>query len=266
MKLPELIKLIGRTLQLYFRKKPFIIMFSAFLLLMLWGYHGNLDLLKLILPAWSPPGENTSGRPPILSWIPWDREFISFIGGALLLVVIPCILIVFFYKEPLSNYGLALPAKGKRVTGLVIFLLLVIVLLPGFYVASSNHDMSTVYPFYKNFTSIKQFIIYECSYFPFFVAIEFIFRGYLLFGLSNVKETNDTGTYFIGYGIIIQMLSYTAWHLGKPLTELWGTPVWGLVTGIITYRLRSIWPVTMAHWVLNIFLDAMILKQLHILF
>jgi len=35
--------------------------------------------------------------------------------------------------------------------------------------------------------------------------------------------------YFGRYALMIQMLSYTAWHLGKPLPELWGTVVWGLV-------------------------------------
>ena len=35
------------------------------------------------------------------------------------------------------------------------------------------------------------------------------------------------------YAILLSMLSYTAWHLGKPLPELWGTLVWGLVAGTI---------------------------------
>lgn len=266
----ELFATVGQTLKLYFGKKPFVIILSAFLLLMLWGYHGNLDLLKLLIPSWTPPGSNPLQRKPILSWVPWDRELISFWGGFLLVVVVPALLIRFHFKEPLRAYGLALPPKEKRGQGLAAFLLLVVVLAPTFYIGSLDADMQATYPFYKNLTSASQFIAYELSYFPFFVAIEFIFRGYLLFGLRNTTDApaaaDKPNPYFIGYGVIVQMLPYTAWHLGKPLPELWGTPVWGLVTGIITYHLRSIWPVTLAHWTLNIFLDAMILKSGHILF
>jgi len=271
MTFPHLLKLVYETLKTYFKNKHFVIMFSAFLLLMIYGYHGNLDLLKNILPKWSPPGENVCCRPAIIPGLPWDRELISFIGGAILLVVIPLLIIKFILKERLSRYGILLPAKGKRLTGLLTFLFLVIVLSPVFYFTSSNASMQGVYPFFKNFTSVNQFVIYEIAYFPFFITIEFIFRGYLLFGLDDMHDTyvhdnREKNIHFIGFGLIIQMLAYTMWHMGKPIPELWGTPVWGLATGIMTYHLKSIWPVTFAHWTLNILLDSLILHHLHILF
>src|SRR3974377_881171 len=106
--------------------------------------------------------------------------------------------------------------------------------------------MHAVYPFYKVVSGAGDFVLYQLSYFFFFLAIEFIFRGYLLFGLANAgftlrKRDGTTDTYYFGrYAIILSMLSYTAWHLGKPLTELWGTPVWGLLTGASVYAVRSI--------------------------
>ncbi|GAA4320198.1 hypothetical protein GCM10023149_19340 [Mucilaginibacter gynuensis] len=267
----DLLRLVPRTLGSYFRNNHFVIMFSAFLLLMIYGYHGNFDLLRFIIPKWTIPGENVCCRAPIIPGLAWDRELISFIGGAILLVVVPIVLIRLLFKEPLSKYGLGLPEKGKRWTGVFIFLFLVAVLGPGFYMISGDSSMQGVYPFYKPFTSVSEFVWYELAYFPFFITIEFIFRGYILFGLADmhdtyVRENPQRNNYFIGFGLIIQMLAYTMWHMGKPLPELWGTPVWGLVTGIFTYHLRSIWPVTLAHWGLNIFLDAMILHRLHILF
>ena len=270
MKWKELLSLIWQTVKLYAGKKPFIVVSSAFLLLMLWGYHGNFELLKLLLPSWSEPGSDPVTRAAVLPWVPWDRELISFWGGAFLVVIIPVLIILFFFKEHLRNYGLALPPKDKRAQSVGAFLLLTLVLAPTFYIGSLNQGMRETYPFFKHFTSITQFVVYELSYFPFFIAIEFIFRGYLLFGLAGVAEAKDKSprdaAYFIGYGVVIQMLPYTVWHLGKPLPELWGTPVWGLVAGILTYYLRSIWPVTLAHWVLNILLDALILKSMHVLF
>jgi len=271
MTFKQLLQLVPETFKTYFKNRHFIIMFSAFLLLMIYGYHGNLDLLSFIMPKWSAPGVNTCCRPAIINGLPWDRELISFIGGAILLVIIPLLIIRFILKEPVRNFGVGLPPKGKRLTGLFAFLFLVIVLSPVFFSISKNASMQAVYPFYKGFTSISQFIIYEIAYFPFFVTIEFIFRGYLLFGLDDMHDTYVTDNpqknlNFIGFGLIIQMLAYTMWHMGKPIPELWGTPVWGLVTGMFTYHLRSIWPVTFAHWTLNILLDGMILYHMHLLF
>jgi membrane protease YdiL (CAAX protease family) len=64
--------------------------------------------------------------------------------------------------------------------------------------------------------------------------------------------------YFHKYALLIQMLSYTAWHLGKPLPELWGTLIWGLAAGAVAYSVRSIWPVILSHWLLNVFMDSLI--------
>jgi len=271
MTFKHLLKLVPETLKTYFKNRHFIIMFSAFLLLMIYGYHGNLDLLGFIMPNWSAPGVNVCCRTPIISAIPWDREFISFFGGAVLLVIIPLLIVKFILKEPLSRFGIRMPAKGKRLAGLFTYLFLVAVLGPVFYFTSKNASMQAVYPFYKSFTSVGQFALYELSYFPFFVTIEFIFRGYLLFGLEDMHDTYvhqnpAKNVHFIGFGLIIQMLAYTMWHMGKPIPELWGTPVWGLCTGILTYNLKSIWPVTFAHWTLNILLDGFILYNMHLLF
>lgn len=266
-----ILKLIWTLIKSFFKEKPEIIILSSIILILLWGYHGNLDLLKLFVTNWSPPGEVTETRRPILGWILWDREFISFFSGAFLLVFIPALIIKYGFKHSLRDYGLAFPMREKRTAGLVLFITLMLILLYPFYIASKDADMQRVYPFYKHFSSITQFVLYELCYFPFFLAIEFIFRGYLLLGLSHNSNivyspnSNKSRLYSFGkHAITISMLSYTAWHLGKPLTELWGTPVWGLVAGAGTYYVRSVWPVLMAHFLLNVFLDGMILHQLHI--
>ncbi len=266
--------IIWNSIKTFFQERPGQIIGSAFLLIMIWGYHGNLDLLKFILPSWSEPGLNISTRTPLLSFIPWDREIISFFAGFFLVVVIPMLIIKFGFKENLSDYGLGLPEKGKGKLGIMVFVTLTVCCLIPFYFAANSSAMQEVYPFYKNLNSTSQFIIYELTYFPFFIAIEFIFRGYILFGLAGVKdfEIQNAGGglpgkfYFHRYAILIQMLSYTAWHLGKPIPELWGTPIWGLAAGVCTYTVKSIWPATFSHWVLNVFLDALILHNLGILF
>jgi len=261
------LKLIWHSIRSFFVERPGQIMGSAFILLMLWGTHGNLELLGLISPRWRGPGIDVGNRPQILPGVPWDNELISFWVGAFLLVVVPMFIIGFGFKQPLSSYGLGLPPKGRRALAFWTFLTLTLVSLPAFWLGAHDPGMRKIYPFFKSFSSPGEFILYELSYLPFFIAIEFIFRGYLLFGLAGVRDEEiphgGGGVpgvfYFQRYALLIQMLSYTAWHLGKPVPELWGTLVWGLAAGATAYAIRSIWPIVLSHWLLNIFLDAVII-------
>lgn len=266
------LKIIWHAVRGFFVERPGQIIGSTFLLIMVWGYHGELDLLRVVWPAWRGPGIDIGTRPSIITGIPWDQELMSFWIGALLLVVIPIIIIKFAFHQRLADYGLGLPPRGRRLLAVWSFLTLVALSIPVFAVGAGDPGMQHVYPFYKYFSGTGQFIAYELTYLPFFLAIEFIFRGYLLFGLSGVRENEIARTgggipglfYFHRYALLIQMLSYTAWHLGKPLPELWGTLVWGLAAGATAYASRSIWPVVLAHWGLNVFLDALILGRLGI--
>lgn len=264
------LKVVWFSIRSFFVERPGQIMGSTFILLMLWGTHGKFELLHFVLPGWRGPGVDIGSRPHILPGIPWDQELISFWGGAFVIVVIPILIIKFGFKQPLSNYGLGLPAKGRWALAGWTFLTLTLISLPAFWIGARDANMRLVYPFYHDFSSQGQFLLYELSYLPFFIAIEFIFRGYLLFGLAGVRdvEIEEAGGgfpgvfYFDRYAILIQMLSYTAWHLGKPVPEIWGTLIWGLAAGATAYAVRSIWPIVLSHWLLNVFMDAMILGYL----
>lgn len=260
------LKVVWQSIRSFFTERPGQIIGLTFLLIMLWGTHGKLELLHLIWPAYRGPGIDLGHRPQLLPGIPWDNELISFWGGALLLVVIPVCVIKFGFKQSLSSYGLGLPPKGRRRLALWTFLTLTLLSLPAFWLGAQDQSMRAVYPFYRPFADRGAFLLYELSYLPFFLSIEFIFRGFLLFGLAGVRDDEIAGAdggvpgvfYFHKYALLIQMLSYTAWHLGKPLPELWGTPIWGLAAGATAYATRSIWPVLLAHWLLNVFLDGLI--------
>jgi hypothetical protein len=107
------------------------------------------------------------------------------------------------------------------------------------------------------------FIIYELVYFLFFAALEFVYRGYLLFGLLKIKDLEalkdikgSKGPLVFGiYAILIQMLSYTMWHIAKPVPEIIGTVFWGICVGAVALKIRTIWPIIIAHWLLCVFLD-----------
>ncbi len=262
------LKVVWHSVRGFFVERPGQIIGSAFILLMLWGYHGQLELLKAIWPQWRGPGKDLANRPQLLPGIPWDNELISFWIGALLVVGVPILIIRLGFRQRLSDYGLGLPPKGRRLLALWTFLTLTLLSLPLFWMGAHNESMRAVYPLFKPLTSVGQFVLYELTYLPFFIAIEFVFRGYLLFGLAGVKDDEIAGGgggvsgvfYFHRYALLIQMLSYTAWHLGKPIPEVWGTLVWGLAAGATAYAIRSVWPIIVSHWLLNVFLDWVISK------
>ncbi len=231
---------------------------SAFLLIMIWGYHGELQVLRAIWPAFAAPGFD------LFAGLAWDRQLMGFLGGAVLLVLVPVLLIKLAYREPLAWYGLGFPPAGRRRLAFIGFLILMGLGAVAAFGGSRYPSMQETYPLYRDFASVEMFLLYELSYFPFFLAIEFIFRGYLLFGLAGATATGVgvSGPFtFHRYALLIQMLGYTAWHLGKPLPELWGTVVWGLFAGAIAYTARSLWPAILAHWLFNVAMDWQILVK-----
>jgi len=252
------------------RARHTVIVLSAILLLMLWGRHGEVELLRLIVPGWTGPGSAVSpARAVIIPGLPWDQEWIAFGIGALLLVVVPCLLIRFGFKERLRDYGLGGPKPGQWPFTLAATFLLGLFAYPSMYEAAQFASMRAVYPLCRQLGSLGDFVAFELGYFVFFLVIEFVFRGYLLLGVfgahhpegaRGARESADPPL-LSHYSIVVSMLSYTAWHLGKPLPELWSTPIWGVLAGALVLRSGTIWPVLMVHWSMNVLFDYVIWRS-----
>lgn len=239
----------GRTVSWVLHDRVAELVASTFTLLLLWGTHGHMDLLGYVLDGWTGPGGDPATRAKLIPGLPWDQEWIAFGTGFVLLVVVPCLLIRFVFHERISDYGLGLPKPGTGRFALISAALFGAVMLPAIVLTARDPVMRATYPFYRNFADTSQFLSYEAGYFVFFLVIEFIFRGYLLLGLSRP---------YGNYAILLSMLSYTAWHLGKPLPEQFGTLFFGLATGAIVIVTRSIWPIVIVHFALNVLLDWLI--------
>ena len=242
------------------KDKPSIILWSSFLLLTLWGLKGDP---KIIFPdKW---------RIALFPNLLWRDQLVSFIVGFILLVVIPCCIIKFRFKEKLSDYGLGW-RKDRVALGLLSMLVILAICTPLFYLGTSDPAMQEEYPLFKNSAeninigTWGEFIVYELVYFLFFICIEFIFRGYLLFGLYGIKDIQAAkgapgikGPLVFGiYAILIQMLAYTMWHIAKPMPEYFGALFWGVAVAAVALRIRSIWPIIITHWALNVFLDVLL--------
>jgi Type II CAAX prenyl endopeptidase Rce1-like len=264
-----LVRLVVETTARLFRDRIGIVLGSAFVVLMLWGTHGNLELLGIVWQGWEGPGSDPATRATILPGIAWGQEWVSFWAGVALVVGIPVLIIKLGFRQSLTEYGLGLPPPGRRKLAALSAVALFGLSLPFFFAGAQNPGMQDVYPLFKAFESDGDFFLYELGYFGFFLAIEFIFRGYLLFGLFQLKDqdapfgvSGESGPLVFGYyAILISMLSYTAWHLGKPVPELWGTLVWGILAGTIALATRTIWPIVIVHWLLNVFMDLAIYKD-----
>ncbi|MBD3388154.1 MAG: CPBP family intramembrane metalloprotease [Candidatus Altiarchaeales archaeon] len=74
-------------------------------------------------------------------------------------------------------------------------------------------------------------------------AWEVMFRGYLLFGLSDRFKEGS---------ILVQMVPFVLMHLGKPQLETISTIPMGLYLGWVAYRGNSFWPAAIIHIFINI--------------
>jgi len=159
-----------------------------------------------------------------------------FFGDFITFFLLPVLIIQFILKEKLSDYGLRI---GDYKIGLKISFIFIAIMLPIIWFASSSDSFSNVYP---HLSSAKQswqiFIIYEMSLLIYMIAWEFIWRGYMLFGLYEK---------FGFYSIFIQMIPFVILHNGKPMLETFGSILAGLALGILALRTKSIFYCVIAH-------------------
>jgi membrane protease YdiL (CAAX protease family) len=86
-------------------------------------------------------------------------------------------------------------------------------------------------------------LTYTGSTLLYLFAWEFIFRGFLLFGLKDRLGA---------LSIVIQMVPFVILHFGKPEIEVYSTIFTGLWFGYICYRGNSFWPAFIIHVAINI--------------
>jgi len=249
--------------------KAAIILWSSFLLMLLWGFHGNMEVICRVF--------GSSWIRKITFGLGWGEQLVSYIAGFILGVLIPCLIIKTRFKSNIRDFGLGWPSRNHRHKAWVAFITLLVFTSLFVVVSSLDKGMQMEYPLFQKhgpdgtveYTIIHgwEFIIYELVYILFFITIEFAFRGYLLFGLHAIQiksrqssETQKPLLRFGLYAVLIQMLAYTTWHYGKPVPEIIGTVFWGVGVAAIALRIRSLWPIIIAHWLYNILLDLILWK------
>ena len=146
-----------------------------------------------------------------------------------LFLLIPILIISILFNDNLKNYGLVL---GNRKVGITITTVSFLLFIPIIYFISISENFSQYFPLMKSATDdFSIFIIYEILFITFIFSWEFIFRGFLLFGLEAK---------FGIYSIFIQMMPFVLLHNGKPFIETLSSIFGAIFLGYLALRTRSI--------------------------
>lgn len=166
----------------------------------------------------------------------WLSSFIYF--GVLPLLTI----VILLRKNPL-DFGLRIGDWRVWIPYVLIFLAIA---LPILYFTS---DVSSVERYYRHRGSFD-LLDYALKMVVYMLGWEFLFRGFMLFGLKDKFKEGS---------ILIQMIPFALLHLGKPEIETISTIFSGIIWGYICYRGNSFWPAYIMHVVINISNKAFVL-------
>ncbi len=167
-----------------------------------------------------------------------------FVGDFFSYFILPFFIIKFLFRERINNYGISL---GDYKAGIKITLIFLLIMLPLVWVASSFPDFSRTYPqLASTRNSWNTFFIFESGMLVYMFAWEFIWRGFMLFGLKNK---------FGYYSVLIQMIPFLILHNGKPVLETFGAIIAGIALGILALRTNSILYCVVTHMSVMLSID-----------
>lgn len=150
-------------------------------------------------------------------------------------LVIPLIVILVFRDRP-SDYGLRIGRwrEGVFWTGGIILLA-----APILFFSARTPSMSEYYGAVKR-PAAEVVLVSGLD----LVGWEFVFRGFLLFGLARVAGPN---------AVLLQAVPFAMAHIGKPELETMSTIFGGALFGIVAWRSRSFLYPFLIHWFITCF-------------
>jgi membrane protease YdiL (CAAX protease family) len=152
-----------------------------------------------------------------------------FVGDFLTLFILPLLIIKLLLKGKLTSFGLRV---GDYKIGLKYSIIFLAIMIPIVWFVSANGDFIDTYPQLNDMKySWSIFLIFESGILLYMIAWEFIWRGFMLFGLEEK---------FGYYAVLIQMIPFLILHNGKPVAETFGAIVAGLALGILALKTRSV--------------------------
>lgn len=145
---------------------------------------------------------------------------------------------------------------GDRTIGKPIAIVFLSVMLPIVCVCGFLPTFQSYYPIYAGADrSLAIFVLYETSYFVYFLAWDWFFRGFLTLGLEKTLGV---------WAIFVQMLPFLYAHLGKPGLESLSSIAGAIALGWLAWRTRSAWYGVMVHAVTAVSLDLFVVGYRHL--
>lgn len=186
----------------------------------------------------------------------WNQDLYStifeYLTAFLLMFWIPFFIVKIVFKKRLRDFGFK---TGDTRYGIPFVAITLPFLLWAMYVASSNAEIQQAYPLAKSSMGrLNLFLIVECFYLIYYVGWEFLFRGFMLFGLEK--------RYGAISAILIQTIPSAIVHIGKPASESFGAIFAGLVFGYLAIRTRSILYPFILHAAVGIGTDVFVMIRL----
>ena len=155
--------------------------------------------------------------------------------------VVPLIIVVFVFREDPRLYGLRLRdwKKGALFSvGGIVLMAVVIAGLSQLEEFNSYYRMTVFEE--RSLREMAEFAVRSAVY---MFSWEFIFRGFMLFGLKDR---------FGSLAIWIQAIPFAIMHLGKPELETLSTVFGGAAFGYIDLESRSVFPSVVIHWAISL--------------
>jgi membrane protease YdiL (CAAX protease family) len=151
-------------------------------------------------------------------------------------LVIPLLIVVAVFRQSPAEYGFRL---GAWRAGLKWALGLFVVGAPLLFLAARTPAMTAYYA--RGSRSLAQ--VLGTTALDLF-GWEFMFRGFLLFGLYRVIGPS---------AILIQAVPFAMAHIGKPELETLSTIFGGVLFGWLAWRSRSFLYPFLLHWMISVF-------------
>jgi uncharacterized protein len=208
-------KLLGEKLQLDW--KIAILIITSTLLLMVDFYHAQLADWTKIFPAWTKT--NISSKV-------FDRTLLYFI--------IPMLIVLIVFRQKPGEFGFTF---GDWKAGIILTLAGVLLIAPILWLVSRGSAEMQEY-----YTSLVPGLPWN-TFLDLF-GWEFLFRGWLLFGL---------GRKFGPEAIWLQAVPFALAHIGKPEIETLSTIFGGFAFGWVAWRTRSFVYPFLIHWFVGSF-------------
>lgn len=186
------------------------------------------------------------------------RAFMLYFGCFFISFLIVPLLIILISEVDFLGYlqGIGF-SPGKTVKGIIITAIAIPVTLLAAHIGSKDPEMKKQYPFSKTAcTKLSKFIIYESAYLLlYYFSWEFLFRGILFFPL--VTSTN------LITALSIQTTISTLYHIGHPISEIFGALFAGLIFGAIAYVTGSFFYTVFIHALIGISNDTFLYLRYH---